>query len=150
MYNKSIFKLIIGNVETYIEFKVGVKQVDIMALVIFLLLFMAFAKTLEDEWMALRLSKAQFVRKDNSPRSTIQLVRHQTGTFLSGILFDLFCMLYVENGAFVFESRTDNEKCITLLSDHFAWFGLEMHIGTGKKYQRLNAYSSRPQVSLKH
>ena len=42
-------------------------------------------------------------------------------------------MLYVDDGAFFFESRTDIEKVITLLSDHFAWFGLEIHIGTGKK-----------------
>ena len=41
-------------------------------------------------------------------------------------------MLYVDDGTFVFESRTDTEKGITLLSDHFARFGLEMHIGTEK------------------
>ena len=35
------------------------------------------------------------------------------------MLFDLFCMIYVDDGAFVFESRTDIEKGITLLSDHF-------------------------------
>ena len=38
-------------------------------------------------------------------------------------------MLYIDDGAFVFESRTDIEKGITLLSDHFDRFGLEMHIG---------------------
>ena len=31
------------------------------------------------------------------------------------------------------KSIIDIEKGITLLSDHFARFGLEMHIGTGKK-----------------
>ena len=121
-----------------------------MAWVIFLFLMMAFAKTLEDEWTALGLIKSQFAHKYNSPRSTGQLVSHRPGTFLSGILFNLFCMLYVDDGSFVFESRTDIEKGITLIFDHFAWFGLEMHIGTEKKHQRLNAYFPRPRISLIH
>ena len=121
-----------------------------MAPVIFLFLMMAFAKTLEDEWTALGISKAQFVRKYNSPRSTGQLVSHQPGTFSSGILFNLFYMIYVDDGVFVFESKTDIEKGITLLSDHFARFVLEMHIRTGDNHQRLNTHFSRPQVSLIH
>ena len=53
MYDKSIVKLIIGKVETSLEFKVGVKQVYSIAPVLFLFLTMAFYKTLEDEWTAL-------------------------------------------------------------------------------------------------
>ena len=132
MYNKSIVKIVIGKVETSIDFKVGVKQVDRMGPVPFLFSMMAFVKTLEDKWTTLGLSKAQFARKDNSPRSTGQLVSHRPGTFLSGMPFDIFCVLYVDDGAFVFESRTDIKKEITLFSDHFSWFGLEMHIGTKK------------------
>ena len=150
MYDKSIVKIIIAKVDTSIDFKVGVKQGEIMDPVLFLLLMMAFAKTLEDEWTALVLSKAQFARKDNSPRSTGQLVSHRPGTLLSGILFYLFCMLYIDDGTFFFESRTDIEKGSTLLSDHFARFGLEIHIGTGKNPQTLNVYFSRPQVFLIH
>ena len=65
MYYKSIGKLIIVNIETSIDFKVGVKKGDSMAPVLFMFLFMSLAKTLEDEYMALILIKAQFVRKDN-------------------------------------------------------------------------------------
>ena len=60
MYNKRIVKIIIGKVETSIDFKMGAKQGDSMAPVLFLFLMMAFAKKLEDEWTALGLSKAQF------------------------------------------------------------------------------------------
>ena len=132
MYNKSIVKIIIGKVETSIDFKVGVKQGDIIALVRFLFLMMAFTETLEHEWRALVLSKAQFSRKDISPRSTGHLVSHRPGPFLSGTLFDIFCMFYVDNDTFVFESRTNIKRGINLPSDHFARFGLEMHIGTEK------------------
>ena len=117
MYEKSVVKLIIGKIETFIDYKVVVKQIDSMFPLIFLFLMMAFAKKLEDEWMDLVLSKSQFLCKDNSPRSAGQLVIHRTGTFLYGTIFDLFCMIYVDDGAFVFESRTDIKIVTTLLSD---------------------------------
>ena len=122
MYDKTMIKLIIENVETSNKFKVGVKQGDSMVPVLFIFLIMDFYETLEDEWMTLRLIKSQFVRKNNSSRSIRQLVSQQPGTFLSGILFDPFCTLFVENVAFVFESRTDLKKGITLLSDQFPQF----------------------------
>ena len=100
MYNKNIVKLIIGKVEKSINFKVVVKQGDSMAPVLFRFLMMTFVNTLEYKWTALGLSKSQFARKNNSPRSTGQLVTHQPGTFLSGTLFDLFCVIYVDDGAF--------------------------------------------------
>ena len=68
MYDKSRVKIIIRKVETSIEFKVGVKQGDNMAPVLFLFLMMAFAETLEDKWTDLGLSKAHFARMGNSPR----------------------------------------------------------------------------------
>ena len=55
-------------------------------------------------------------------------------------------MIYVDDGAFVFESRTDIEKGITLLSDNFAQFGLEMHIGTGKNPSKTECVFSPPPV----
>ena len=52
MYYKSKFKLIIGKIETFIDFKVGVKQGESMEPVLFLFLMMEFSKTLEYEWTA--------------------------------------------------------------------------------------------------
>ena len=150
MHNKSVFKLVIGNIETSIDFKVGVKQGDSTTLVLFLFLMMAFAETLEDEWTATGSSKSQFSRKDNSPRSTRKLLSHRPVTFSYGTLFDILCMLYVDDNAFAFESRTDIKRGINILSDHFARFGLEMNIGTEKTPQILNAYYSHPQVSFTH
>ena len=59
-------------------------------------------------------------------------------------------MLYVDDGAFVFESSNDTEKGTTLLTDHFARFGLEMHIGTEEKSSKTECVFPRPQVSLIH
>ena len=63
MYNKSVVKIVVDNNYTYIDFKVGVKLLDIMAPVLFLFLMMAFSETLEDDWTALGLSKSKFTRK---------------------------------------------------------------------------------------
>ena len=115
-----------------------------MAPVLCIFLMMAFSKTLEDEWTALRLSKAQFVSKENSPRSTGQLVIHRPSTFTSRIIFYLICMLYVDNGTFVFESRNDTEKGITLLSNHFDQFGLDILINS----QILNPVYKKYSISL--
>ena len=101
-----------------------------MAPVLFMFLVMAFVETQEDKWMALVLSKAQFACKNNSPRSTRQLVIYWPGTFLYRTLFGIFCTLYVDDGAFVFESRTNIERGIPLLYNYFTWLGLKIHIGT--------------------
>ena len=135
MYNKSLVKIIIGNIETSIDFKVGVKKGESMATVLFLFLIMAFSKILEDKWKDLGLIKAQFARKDKSPISTRKLVSNQPITFTSGTLFDIFCMVYVDDRAFVFEYSTVIKKCTTLLSNHFAHFGLKMHTGIKKTYK---------------
>ena len=110
MYDKSVVKLIIGNIETSIDFKVVVKQRDSMAPVLFMFMMMEFSETLEDRWTHLVLRKSQSTQKYNSPRSTGQLVSHQPGTFKHGTLFDIFRMLYLYDGTFVFESRTYIEK----------------------------------------
>ena len=49
MYKKIVFNIIIGKIDTYINFKVGVKQRYSMDPVIFMLLMMAFAETIEYE-----------------------------------------------------------------------------------------------------
>ena len=101
----SVVKLVIGKFETTIYFKVGVKQVDSVAPVLFLFIVMAFADTLEKEWMINGLTNAEFSRDNNSPLSDGQLISHQPQSFSREVLFELFCMLYVDDGPFVFESR---------------------------------------------
>ena len=46
MYKDSVVKLVIGEFETTIDFKVGVKQGDSVAPVLFLFIVMAFSETL--------------------------------------------------------------------------------------------------------
>jgi hypothetical protein len=51
-----------------------------------------------------------------------------------GLKFDLFYFLvYVDKGAMIFDNRKYNEEGTKLIMDHFARFGLEMHVGHGDK-----------------
>ena len=61
-----------------------------------------------------------------------QLVIHQPGTFTSDTLFDILCVIYVDDVEFLFESRNNIERVTTLLSDHFTWFDIEIYIFKGK------------------
>ena len=56
---------------------------------------------------------------------------NQTGTFTCGTLFDLLYTLYLDSGEFSFETRTGIERVITILYNHFTWFGIGINIGTG-------------------
>ena len=94
MYKDSRVRLIIGKVDTTIPVYIGVKQGDSMVPVLFLFIIMGFAETLEGEWTRNGLTPLQFQRHDNSPLSNGSIT-----------LFDMFCMLYVDNGAFGFPSR---------------------------------------------
>ena len=69
MYKDSVVKLVIGEFETTIDFKVGVKRGESVAPVLFLFIVMAFAETLEKEWTLNGLTKAKFSRDKNLPLS---------------------------------------------------------------------------------
>ena len=98
-------RLIIGKIDTKIPFQVGVKKGDSMAPILFLFIIMGFAETLEGEWTRNGLTPLQFRRHDNSPLSNGSIISHKRRTFSEGTLFDMFCMLYVDDGAFDFPSR---------------------------------------------
>ena len=90
---------------------------------------MKFSETLEKEWTLNGLTKAKFSSNKNLPLSDGQLISHLMGYFDRGALFEIFCILYVDDGAFVFKSRHQLETGTHLLLRHFEKFGLEMHIG---------------------
>ena len=62
-----------------------------------------------------------------------QADRTQGKTFSQGNLLTLFCVLYVDDGAFPFENRLQLELGLSLIHNHFIKFGIEMHIGRGNK-----------------
>ena len=62
-----------------------------------------------------------------------QADRTQGKNILARKFTTLFCVLYVDNGAFPFEDRLQLELGLSLIHNHFLKFGIEMHIGRGNK-----------------
>ena len=107
MCSNNKMKLIIGKIDTSIPFEVGVKQGDSVAPVIFLFLMMAFAEVIEKECDKNGIEKIEFKRYTNSPHSAGRVMIHPAKNFSQGTLFDILCILYVDDGAFTFSSRYD-------------------------------------------
>ena len=106
-----------------------------MAPVLFLFLMSAFAETLEAEWkheqievctvrsfVGLSLTSGKGKLRGHIPKE--YLSRDLTAV-------EILQCLYVDDCAFIFNSRADMTRGIALLYCHFGRLGLEMHIGRG-------------------
>jgi hypothetical protein len=95
----------------------------------------AFAETLEAKWKKEQIGVCT-VRSFVGPSLSSgkgKLRGHLPKEYLSRGLtaVEILQCLFVDDGAFIFNSRADMTKGLTLLYRHFAWLGLEMHIGRG-------------------
>ncbi|KAL7516256.1 hypothetical protein ACHAWF_000038 [Thalassiosira exigua] len=104
-----------------------------MAPVLFLFLITAFSESLEVVWKHNKIevvtlksvTEEDFVQGKGAIKShTIAQYQERSLTAV-----EIIQCLYVDDGAFIFESRNGIEKEENLIYDHFARFGLEMHIG---------------------
>jgi hypothetical protein len=99
----------------------------------------AFSETLEQKWESeWGLSNPEF-RFMNSPSSLPGQLLAQKVTEKKGIAFFLNHILYVDDGTFVFESQNELNQGAVRLFDHFAIFGLKMHIGRDGKKSKTEA-----------
>ena len=78
----------------------------------------------------------------HQPRDVGKLTGHKKNVFEQGTILYLFCVLYLDNGAFTFEDRDQLTRGLKLIYQHFTRFGLEMHTGKGKKLPKPNVSSS--------
>ena len=97
-------RLILGKIDISIPFEVGLKQGDSVAPVLFLFIMIEFSETIEKEWVRNELKMIKFKRHSNSPQSSGRITSHPEKTFSHGTLFEIFCMIYVDNVASAFET----------------------------------------------
>ena len=136
MYKDLVVVLKIGkNVEEILQ-EVGVRQGDNMAPVLFLFLMSAFAESLEIVWQqsGIDVATVRSVSERDFEAGTGVIKSHRPKQYLSRSLtaFEILQCLYVDDGAFIFTSRGDMSRGMNLIYQHFARFGLEMHIGRGE------------------
>ena len=103
---------------------VGVRQGDCLAPVLFLFVVMAFAETLEKEWTRAGLNMITLQQHSQSPQDIGKITGHKVKTFSQGNFLTLFCVLYVDDGAFPFKDRLQLEVGLSLIHNHFVKFGL--------------------------
>ena len=103
-----------------------------MSPVLFLFLIMAFAETLEKEWIKVDLNMFNMRQHTHSPCDVGKITGHKKKSFDPGTLLALFCVIYVDNGMFTFEDCDQITQGLTLIYHHFTRFGLKMHVDNGK------------------
>ena len=81
----------------------------------------------------------------HSPCDVVKLTGHKKKRFEQGTLIALFCVLYVDDGAFMFENRNQLTRGLTLIYQHFTRFGIEMHMGKGRKASKTECVFFPPQ-----
>jgi len=95
----------------------------------------AFAETLEVAWKEAGIDVC-IVRSVTGTRLTAgngKIQGHSPKEYLARDLtaVEIFQCLYVDDGAFIFSSRDNLIRGISLIHHHFARLGLKMHIGCG-------------------
>jgi Reverse transcriptase (RNA-dependent DNA polymerase) len=110
-----------------IPYTLGVQQGDNMAPVLFLFLMQAFAETLEQNWKMWELTAPEYRYMNRGTKQQGYLF-NQTAS-ARGTAFQLFYLLFVDDGAFLFNSKEELSKGAEILRNHFYKFGLKMHIG---------------------
>ena len=145
LYTDSQLSLKIGKEKQDIPYTVGVKQGDNMAPVLFLFLMQAMAETLEAEWLKEGIKIPEF-RYHKETKCVKGRMRAQS-TKAKGTAFSLFKILYVDDGAFMFESKKDMVRGANVVKAHFARFGLIMHHGTEKAGSKTEAIYFPPALN---
>ena len=109
---------------------VGVKQGDNLAPILFLFIMQAAMETLEAVWSQHNIEAPSFSWDPDSEDGSINGTITTQPTNRTGTVFQFFRSLYADDGAFMFSSRDDMIKGMSILHLHFQQFGLLMHVGT--------------------
>ena len=93
----------------------------------------SFARVLENEWEEKGIRQTEFARvsQDNLNNQIGQILGHglDKSGYKEGILFKILQILYLDDGAFIFESREDLIKGVNIINLLFKKFEMEMHVG---------------------
>ena len=137
MYRNLSVIIKVGSEKREIAQTVGVRQGDNLSPVLFLFMMSAFAEALENKWKELGAPQAEFVRlEQDSPNDPAgQILGHKLNRSgcKEGLTFSILQILYLDDGAFIFESRNDLIRGVKLINSLFKKIGMEMHVGKNGK-----------------
>jgi hypothetical protein len=106
----------------------GVRQGDNLSPVLFLFVMSAVAKSLNEEIENTNIEKVvcHKVEEDNITNGI--LIEQTPSKFSSGTTFNILEILYIDDGAFIFNSRRDLIQGLNIIIKQFAKFGLLVHV----------------------
>ena len=130
MYNECSVSIPIGKEKIKVSYNTGVQQGDIMAPILFIFMMQA-AMDLIALVMDQPLEFRHFPDKANANVQPRRLITQPTKS--QGDTFNVDNLLYVGDECFLFAIKEHLEKATQQLFNHFAKFGLQMHVGTKKK-----------------
>eukprot|EP00957_Ditylum_brightwellii_P016302 1226068-Ditylum_brightwellii.AAC.1 len=128
----------VGKASETILYTIGVHQGDNLAPLLFNLFFQAALESLEHFWQTECFPILQFCWFPTCKNGRIKGRLHRQGK-AKGKSFGFDKSLYVDDGAFLFNSRADLEQGANLIFPHFKRFGLLMHIGGNDKPPKTEA-----------
>ena len=137
MYQDLVVIVKVGNEERKIPQTVGVRQGDNLSPVLFIFMMSTFAEALENEWGKNSMRQAEFVRVshdelDNQVGQILGRGLSKSG-YKEGIVFKIMQILYLDDGAFIFDLRIDLIKGVNLIDSLFKKIGMEMHVRRNEK-----------------
>ena len=140
LYTDLTVQLKIGNEKATIAQTVGVRQGDNLSPVIFLMIMTAFSEILDTTWTSSNIPKPQFHRHDMSNTKGAKLTGHNImRDFHNSSTFNTYHILYLDDGSFLFQSRTDLVNGLEIINNIFNSMGLEMHVGRGDTKSKTEA-----------
>ncbi|KAL7426046.1 hypothetical protein ACHAXH_000620, partial [Discostella pseudostelligera] len=141
LYSDLTVTLKIGKETADIPQSVGVRQGDNLSPVIFLLIMTAFSETLDANWTDANIPKPKFHRGNMSNTALLgaKLTHAIKKAARNSIAFDVFHILYLDDGSFLFATRDDMIKGLEIINNTFKQLGLEMHVGSNGKKSKTEA-----------
>ena len=127
LYKDCKVKIKVGKKYVEIDYTTGVHQGDNMSPVLFLFVIQAFLDTLQLSSKATLYSYFPENKNGNLNSTKGRLISQNTSA--KGSPFEFVSSFYVDDSFFVFETRQELQQATIELNEHFARFGLIMHLG---------------------
>jgi hypothetical protein len=127
LYENCHIKIKVGKTSTELDYSTGVHQGDNMSPILFLFVFQAFLETLKIDAQPIQFSN--FPENKNGKHKTSKERLLSQDPLSKGSPFEFQASFFVDDSFFLFQDHQELKKAIVQLDNHFARFGLIMHLG---------------------
>ena len=149
LYHEFQIKIKVGKCKEKIDYQTGMKRVNNLAPILFIiviqLIYELLGKTIRGNYM----SKIEFCHDTFNAYYKGERVLRQKFKKKFTTKDEAFLLLYVDDGASLFNSRNDDIVGTNIIFNQMKRMGLNMHVGSGKKASKTEAvfFPSRSKIS---